>query len=208
MTQPAPPPNYSPEVIRDVYECLGEGLLRLAVCRSRGIPYSPFDLEVSALFASQNVVDVVDAATKQKIQQDTLVRQIGYSVTNQNSASDPLTIIGNFFFSLQSGIVCRLKVEGPGPGGYNPIVDFEPIEIAVGNGVRGPRVLCRPWGLTYNTGMKMDFHASVPLPFPVQVDVVFHTETCKAPQVWDMAYSDAVMELKAKNFNLNGYVIQ
>jgi len=189
--------QYPPEIVEGVFAMLNAGSARLAYARAKGVSLVPYDILVPALFSSAGVTAVPDAGNQEKIQQDTIIRKVDYQITNQNSPAG-FDSITNEFFALNSGIQARMKIIAAG-GGYNPVPDFQPLELI-------KREFPRGWLLTYNNGIKMDFQASVPLPFAVQVNVVFHGETVYWLPALQMTNADAFRALQALGYNVNGYM--
>lgn len=195
MTQPSPV-TYPPELVADVYRLLGLGSPRLAYARANGVSLVPYDVVVPAPFTSTSVTQVPDAGNKEKLQQDVVVVSSDFQITNIETPSG-LDSLTNFFFAQDSGIVARMKIVGAG-GGYNPAPDLQPVEFF--------RRTYRPeWLLTYNNGIKMDFQATVPLPFAVNVNVVLHTETTYWLAALQMTAAEAFRKLTELGFNVTGY---
>jgi hypothetical protein len=193
-----PNPNlpFPPEIQASVYEMLDCGSARLAYARAKGVSLVPYDIVVSATFSSTSVSLVPDVGRKDKISSDTVVREITYQVTNLQTPAG-FDSITNEFFELQSGIVARLRVDAAG-GGYLPVPDYQPIK-------RIARCFPRGWLLSYNMGLKMDFQALVPLPFPVQVDFIFHGETVYWLPAIQMDNTVAFQKLANMGYNVTGY---
>jgi hypothetical protein len=185
------PAGYTIALASEVYRLLDLGTPKLAYARAMGFTLEPFHILVSAPFTTTQTTTVPNAGNASKIFQDTLVTEIDYTITNTATPAG-LDSLTNFFFSEMSGITAQIKIE-QGAGSYNPVPDFEPLRLL-------RKKLFRPWLLGINTGVKMNFRASVVLPFPVQVDVTFFGETTWWPKLMDMTTLDCMKRLQSMGF--------
>lgn len=185
------PAGFTLEMTSEVYRLLDLGTPKLAFARAMGFTLEPFHIIVSAPFPTTQTASVPNAGNSSKIFQDTLITEIDYTVTNTATPAG-FDSITNYFFAEQSGITAQIKVE-QGAGSYNPVPDFTPIRLL-------RKKVCRPWLLGINCGIKMNFKASVVLPFPLQVDFTFYGETTWWPKLMDMTALDALKKLNAMGF--------
>jgi hypothetical protein len=189
--QPFAPGWCSPELSCAVQEYLTIGSPRIAWAISQGVPTVPFKLNVIADFPDTTTDLVPDQGQQDKIVQDWVIRNVRYQVQNQRTPGG-VDSITNYYFEQESGIEAKLKTIGGG-GGYNPVPEFTPIRQ-----VAGP--LGKPWLVTYTNAFKMDFIATVPLPFRVKVTVTFEGETIYWPRLIDMTSLEAIRKLKDAGF--------
>lgn len=185
------PAGFTVQMASEVYRLLDLGTPKLAYARAMGFTLEPFWILVPALFSNTSVITVPNAGNPSKIFQDTLITEVDYQVQNQNTPAgfDSLT---NEFFELQSGIQAQIKVE-QGAGSYNPAPDYTPIKLL-------RKKLLRPWLVGINCGFKMNFKATVTLPFPVEVDFVFFGETTWWPKLMDMTALQCLKKLQEMGF--------
>jgi hypothetical protein len=185
------PAGTTPGMACAVFDMLVVGSPRLAYALACGIPLVPFDIKCSGLFTDPSVTLVPDVGQNVKIVQDMVVREIKFQIQNQKTPAG-LDSITNYFFEQESGIEARLKTVGAG-GGYNPVPQFMPLKL-----IAGP--LRTGWLLTYTNGLVMDFQATVPLPFGVQVTVAFKSDTVYWPRLIDMTSEEALKKLKKMGY--------
>jgi hypothetical protein len=191
------PKGYTDAQACAVYELLQAGSPRLAYAMSRGVPLFPYVIIINALFADTSETDITNAGNLPKIVQDTIIDDVDFQVQNQNTPQgfDALT---NYFFQLESGIKADVKIIGAG-GGYNMIPDFTPLALI-------KRAIKQPgWLLTWNNGIVMDFHASIPLPFPVEITFAFKGRTSYWPRLIDISNDEALRKLKESGFVCDMY---
>lgn len=174
-----------------VWDMLQLGSPRLAYAIANGFPLVPYEFTVQAIFATQGTT-LADQGNQEKIVWDVLIDDICFQVQNGITPSG-LDSLTNWFFQYQSGIEARIKIIGAG-GGYNPVPDYTPINLVA-------RKIKRPWLLTCTNAIKMDFQATVTLPFsPVTVSFVFNGTTCYWPLLIDLPDVMAIKGLEKMGY--------
>jgi hypothetical protein len=181
-----------------VQQLLSLGSPKLAYSVACGYGLIPWDIPVPGTFANTATTDVPNIGNVNKVVQDTVVESVDFTITNQNTPAGNDSL-NNWAFIQSSGIQARLKVVGGMGAGYTPVPNFSPLEVSF------RRRYERKWLITYNQGLVVDLHATVTLPFAVQVFVVYRTMTTPSPMILDMTNREALQGLSAKGYDISTY---
>jgi len=182
-----------------VQELISLGTPKLAYSVACGYALIPWDIPIQGTWANTATTDVANIGNANKVVQDTVVTEVNYTITNQNTpgGNDSLN---NWGYIQSSGIQGRLHVVGGMGGGYTPVPNFSPLEVSFRRKYH-PR-----WLITWNQGLVIDLHATVVLPFTVQVTVNYMTMTTPSPSILEMTNREALQALASKGYDISTYV--
>lgn len=145
----------------------------LALARARRVPFAPWILPLTATFTSNDPV-VIPSSTlangQGRVDQITIVDSVRYTVDQPNAfAGSIFKAQSDYFFAQQSGLQCKIDVDGAPRYGVVPF--FTPLKDALEFiGRKWPQ----GWVLTYNQSIRMAFQITTPLPsVPVTVTVSY-----------------------------------
>jgi hypothetical protein len=185
-----------------VYAMLAAGSPRLALAKAWGIPLAPYLINVRAVFANTDTIDVPDVGSDVKITQDTLIDALVIRLQNEGATANQNVFQpqSDYFFNFQSSIEATLDVMGAPRYAVAP--KFTPLST-LGDMVSGSSHWPGGWILTYQQQLFMSFKSNVTLPdAPYEVVCTFRGLVPTNELFTDMKNRDAIAYLVAL-----GYVI-
>jgi hypothetical protein len=193
---PCPSDSCPAHVKTNVYDMLQKGSPRLAYALACGVPLGPWKTTISAIFDTTTTATVPEVGNNIKIVQDTIIDRISCQVQNNNTPSSDFSSLADYFFSLQSGILAKLKVVGAPR--YSVVDQFTPISEIVGP--------TDGWILGLTNGLIMDFSSTITLPAaPLTVNFVFHGRTSYWAKLIKLDDATCVRQLEAKGYDVSMY---
>jgi hypothetical protein len=183
--------------LSDIYAMLALGSPRLALARALGYRMIPFYINIRATFSNVDTTDVPDVGSDVKIDQDTLVDQMTFLITNKSETANDNTqaTLRDFFFNFQSGIEATLDIKGTPRPTLAP--KFTPLKNLA------DVVNCTGWPrgfvLTYQQQLQAAFRASVTLPSaPMEVTLTFRAFQPDTEAFVGMTNKEAIEGLSQK----------